>query len=128
MDSYFNDILTSLGQEVYRLQRRISAVDTLLSGIDKNFTENEHKELFKNKKILSDEFEKKKKMFQEKMVIYDTKIKSLSTVIKKRADIIDSLCEHNETLRENLDLVDMFKDRHDALIKQLEKSKELIEK
>ena len=127
MDSYYNDMLSSLGEEVYRLQRRISAIDTLLGGIDENFTENEHKELLKSKQKTGDEYEDKKKKFKEKMRIYDTEIKSLNIIIQKRACVIDNLYEHSDILKENIDLVDIFKDRHDALVQQIEKSKELIE-
>ena len=125
--SHATKVLSELGEEVKRLERRMQAIKALTDSLDHNFTAAEIQTLEQKHSDVSALYIKKKNQFRTKFQIYDTKIKSICSQLGQRAKIVDTLCSKNEALRDNLDLIHIFQTHHDALVSDMKKSRKEIE-
>ena len=116
------DKLTELGKEVLKLRQRADAYGILLANIDENFTDSEKEELKVMKNDAEDLYRSYSLDFQNKMSVYNEKVRVLNNKIKCRADIVDKLIEQHEELQNNIDILDIFRSQHDVLVKELENS------
>ena len=116
------DKLTELGKEVLKLRQRADAYGILLANIGENFTDSEKEELKVMKNDAEDLYRSYSLDFQNKMSVYNEKVRVLNNKIKCRADIVDKLIEQHEELQNNIDILDIFRSQHDVLVKELENS------
>ena len=116
------DKLTELGKEVSKLRQRADAYGILLANIDENFTDSEKEELNLMKHDAEELYKSYSFDFQNKMSVYNEKVRVLNIKIKSRADIVDKLIAQHEELQNNIDILDIFRPQHDVLVKELENS------